>query len=146
MISELQQNQIEQVLELMQEFGSHLADKELAYQIYVGHSLRQQCYICTLTSENGDVIGTGTIWYLHKVNNRMVAQIEDVVVRSDCRGKGYGHQIVEHLIDHASHRKAYKIILNCSEDNEAFYHKCGFHKNETQMRIDLSELTDRRKI
>ncbi|MFS7921590.1 putative glucosamine-phosphate N-acetyltransferase transcription regulator GNAT family [Helianthus anomalus] len=44
-----------------------------------------------------------------------------------------GKKVVGFLVDHARLTGCYKVILDCSEDNRAFYEKCGFKKKEIQM-------------
>lgn len=36
-------------------------------------------------------------------------------------------------MEHANARGCYKVILDCSEDNIAFYQKCGLERKEVQM-------------
>ncbi len=87
----------------------------------------------------GNPIATGSVWIMKKIHqSRAVGQIEDVVVDEKFRGKGIGKLIIKDLINYAENvEKCYKVILNCSKDNEAFYESCGFYKSESQMRIDL---------
>ena len=59
--------------------------------------------------------------------------IEDVVTDAGARGGGLGRRMVEHLTGVARARGCYKVILDCSEDNEGFYTKCGFRRKEVQM-------------
>lgn len=66
-----------------------------------------------------------------------VGHIEDIVVDKEIRGKGLGVRIVNHLVDRARELGAYKVILDCKEPMEGFYSKCGFFKNEIQMRHNL---------
>ena len=65
-----------------------------------------------------------------------VGHIEDVVVGAQCRGKGLGQKLINHLVEAASEHNCYKVILDCSADNAGFYEKCGFVKKELQMRKD----------
>ena len=62
-----------------------------------------------------------------------VGHIEDVIVDSNVRGMQLGKKIVEFLTDHACLMGCYKVILDCSNENRAFYEKCGFKQKEIQM-------------
>ena len=42
-------------------------------------------------------------------------------------------RLIEHLVAVAKERGCYKIILDCSEENAAFYSKAGFRRKEVQM-------------
>ena len=43
------------------------------------------------------------------------------------------HRIVDALVDAARAAGCYKVILDCAEDNVAFYSKSGFKRKEVQM-------------
>jgi glucosamine-phosphate N-acetyltransferase len=62
-----------------------------------------------------------------------VGHIEDVVVDSSGRVKQLGKKVINFLTDHARSIGCYKVILDCSVENRAFYEKCGFKLKEVQM-------------
>ena len=70
-------------------------------------------------------------------NGGKVGHIEDVVTRKEYSGKGVGSSLVQKCIETAKEEKCYKIILDCSLDNIAFYEKAGFRKHEVSMRYDI---------
>jgi glucosamine-phosphate N-acetyltransferase len=88
---------------------------------------------------DGQIVAVGSLWVLQKIirGYGKMGQIEDVVVLPEYRGSGFGKMIIDALIEKARERGAYKVILNCSDDNIPFYEKCGFTRKENQMRIDL---------
>ena len=61
------------------------------------------------------------------------AEIEDVVVKENQRGKGIGKLLVNNLIEKAKKNNCDKIILSSSEKNLKYYQKLGFQKNEFEM-------------
>lgn len=74
--------------------------------------------------------------------NALAVQIEDVAVLPTMQGKGIGKALVNHIVQKYK-RQAYKIILYCSQENEEFYHKCGFYNAAcVLMRMDVNEFTD----
>ena len=81
----------------------------------------------------------GTILIEKKLihNCGCVGHIEDVVVHENYRNINVGKALIEYMINIAKERQVYKVILNCNEGNADFYRKCGFHKNNLQMRIDI---------
>ncbi|WOG98313.1 hypothetical protein DCAR_0417654 [Daucus carota subsp. sativus] len=81
------------------------------------------------------IIATGSVFIERKFirNCSKVGHIEDVVVDSNARGMQLGKKIVEYLTDHARAVGCYKVILDCSAKNKAFYEKCGFEQKELQM-------------
>ena len=60
----------------------------------------------------------------------LAGHIEDIVVREGYRGKNLGLRLIELLKKIAQVNKCYKVILDCSEKNVAFY------KKVSQMIID----------
>lgn len=63
----------------------------------------------------------------------VAGHIEDIVVQEGYRGKNLGLRLIEVLKLLASDSKCYKVILDCSDKNVAFYSKCGFEKKGVQM-------------
>lgn len=59
--------------------------------------------------------------------------VEDVVVDSSVRGRGVGRLLLDALVAEAQKVGCYKVILDCSDENAAFYAKCGFVRKEVQM-------------
>ena len=90
-----------------------------------------------INSETRTIVGTGTIIYETKFihNGGIVAHIEDIIIKSSEKGKGYGKLLLEHLIFKSKEKKCYKIILNCSSEVSKFYEKCGFTQKNFQMEI-----------
>ncbi|EPY29937.1 glucosamine-phosphate N-acetyltransferase [Strigomonas culicis] len=68
---------------------------------------------------------------------RCVGHIEDVVTNPDYRGQGAASKLVQELCEIAAKKNCYKVILDCSESNTAFYEKIGFRVCELQLRKDL---------
>lgn len=74
------------------------------------------------------IVATATLLIEQKLIHSMgkVGHIEDVVVDKSLRGKGVGKTLISHLVSVAKEAGCYKIILDCSSHNEAFYKACGF--------------------
>ncbi|XP_076959002.1 glucosamine 6-phosphate N-acetyltransferase-like [Bidens hawaiensis] len=81
------------------------------------------------------IVATGSVFIEKKFIRSCgkVGHIEDVVVDSGARGMQLGKKVAGFLVDHARLTGCYKVILDCSEDNRAFYEKCGFKQKEIQM-------------
>jgi glucosamine-phosphate N-acetyltransferase len=84
------------------------------------------------------VIATGSYViepkFIHNLGS--VAHIEDIVVSHKYRGQGYGEILVTWLVNSIKiNKKVYKIILDCSDNNVAFYTKCGFKKKDVGMSL-----------
>lgn len=84
---------------------------------------------------SGKIIATGSVFIEKKFlrNCGKVGHIEDVVVDSSIRGKHLGKRIIKFLTEHARSMGCYKVILDCSVENKAFYEKCGFQQKSVQM-------------
>ena len=66
--------------------------------------------------------------------------IEDVYVKKDCQGKGYGTKIIKLLIEKAKECKCYKLICTSRLTKPGvhdFYDKLGFKKYGYEFRIDF---------
>lgn len=93
------------------------------------------CYEIWVIEENNKIVGTATLLlekkFIHKLG--CVGHIEDVVVDKQYRGHKFGKLLTEHLIERSKQLGCYKVMLDCSESNIAFYEKCGMTKKERQM-------------
>lgn len=87
---------------------------------------------------DGKVMGAANLLLINKIlrSGSVMGLIEDVAVSQEARGLGLGKLLIEDLIALGWESGCYKIVLNCSDDNIAFYEKCGLHRAENQMRID----------
>lgn len=77
-----------------------------------------------------DVVATGKILIEQKYINDggKVAHVEDVAVRKDMHGKGYGKRLVGNLLKIAEHEKCYKVILDCDFALIDYYRASGFYQ------------------
>jgi glucosamine-phosphate N-acetyltransferase len=81
------------------------------------------------------IVATGSILVEYKFvrNCGKAGHIEDVVVDNSVRGQHLGLRIVEFLTTFAEEAGCYKVILDCSTENETFYEKCGMSRKGIQM-------------
>lgn len=86
-------------------------------------------------SEINKIIGMGTLLLEKKIihNFGTVGHIEDIVIHKDYQNQGHGKRILRNIIYEAKKEKCYKVILNCKEELEEFYKKCGLEKKNIQM-------------
>ena len=102
------------------------------------HAQRSHLFIA-VTNDN-TIIGCLTLLVERKLIHAggLVGHIEDVATRKGYEGKGIGKALVHAAVAKAKLLGCYKVILDCNEEkNKVFYEKCGFHKHEICMRIDL---------
>ena len=99
---------------------------------------QKQVEIYVLEMDN-KLIGAGTILYEKKFihNISLYAHIEDIIIKNEYQGKGYGKILINNLINICKVRKCYKILLDCETNLIQFYEKCGFTDKGHQMVIYL---------
>ncbi|CAI0462297.1 unnamed protein product [Linum tenue] len=122
-------------IELMRQLsvGDPISDEDFVQRFQELSSHGDDDLICVIEDERqSKIIATGCVFVEKKLlrNCGKVGHIEDVVVDSSAR---LGMKIVEFLADHARYRGCYKVILDCSSENKAFYERCGFREKEIQM-------------
>lgn len=89
--------------------------------------------------DDGKIVSTATIIMEKKLRyQRLCCHIEDVAVRPEYRGKGYGKEMMDFCLKVAKANNCYKVKLNCSEKLISFYESCGFKENSVGMVLDLS--------
>lgn len=97
------------------------------------------CLVFVDSDNKYKAVATGSVILEEKLihNGGKVAHVEDVVVDEQYRGRGIGAIVMDRLEYVAKQHQCYKIILNCSQENEEFYSKLGYYKHEEGMRKDL---------
>lgn len=87
----------------------------------------------------GEPAAMGSFIILNKLGNNggRSALIEDIAVRKDLQGSGYGLTLVKFLVKKCISYKVYKILLNCVDELIPFYEKAGFGKRGNLMRMDV---------
>ncbi|EIE21503.1 acyl-CoA N-acyltransferase, partial [Coccomyxa subellipsoidea C-169] len=85
--------------------------------------------------EKGKIVATASLLIERKFIRSCgkAGHIEDVVVDQTYRGKRLGQRVIEALLVAAREAGCYKLILDCAEENAAFYEKCGLTSKEIQM-------------
>ncbi len=109
-----------------------------AYRLLVD---RQLAGIHTLGAfDYNQIVGTTSLFIEQKLirGGGRVGHVEDVAVLSEYQGRGIGKLLVDYAIAICREAACYKVILNCGDDNVAFYKKLGFHTHESAMRLDLT--------
>ncbi|GJZ81694.1 glucosamine 6-phosphate N-acetyltransferase [Tanacetum coccineum] len=92
--------------------------------------------ICVIEDvSRSKIVATGSVFIEKKFVRSCgkAGHIEDVVVDSSARGMQLGKKVIGFLADHARSMGCYKVILDCSAGNKAFYGKCRFKEKEIQM-------------
>lgn len=113
-----------------------VSDKDFEARFQELRSLGDDHVICVIEdATSGKIIATGSVFIEKKFIRSCgkVGHIEDIVVDSSARGLNLGKRVVSFLVNHAQSVGCYKVILDCSMDNRAFYEKCGFKQKEVQM-------------
>lgn len=86
-----------------------------------------------VAKESGRIVGMGELAITVKPEG-VIAQMEDVVVDAEQRGKGYGKMLSEKLIERARARGARAVQLSSNPSRtaaNALYQKLGFTLHET---------------
>ncbi|ANB13595.1 glucosamine 6-phosphate N-acetyltransferase [Sugiyamaella lignohabitans] len=99
-------------------------------------------FTLVIVNEFDRVVGVGSAVVerklIHKCGN--VTHIEDIAVARSEQGKKLGLHIIHALTDIGKSQGAYKVILDCSEDNVRFYEKCGFVRVGVEMSLKFGEI------
>ena len=83
--------------------------------------------------EEGHIVATGTLCIKHTLEFTM-ADIESVVVSSECRGRGYGKELMTVMIEAAKNLNVHHIQLTSRPSRvvaNRLYQELGFEKYDT---------------
>ncbi|WFD36999.1 glucosamine-phosphate N-acetyltransferase [Malassezia cuniculi] len=88
-----------------------------------------------VSRETDRIVSTGTVFVEPKFIRSLgtAGHIEDIAVDESTQGKGVGKALIAALTAIGQSRGAYKILLDCSEDNVPFYTKCGYERKGVEM-------------
>ena len=97
-------------------------------------SLNENHMMFVLKIDN-TIIGCGTLLiepkFIHSFG--YVGHIEDIVIDAQYRGFGLGKEMITYLTNISKEMECYKCILDCSDENVAFYEKSGFNRKGSFM-------------
>ena len=114
-------------------------DYNRALQLFNSIKLDPYHEIFVAVLNDGSVVGSITILiekkFIHSCGK--VAHIEDVVTRKGYEGRGIGSILVRKALDFAATHNCYKVILDCSNGNVAFYENNEFRRYGVSMRYNL---------
>lgn len=117
-----------------------------------GGSVSLACWQRVMTQENlrvfaisfeKNIVGIATLRW-HELPQGRAALLEDVVVASRVRGRGFGERLVRHVADWAEKRHIRYIDLTSRPDRKAanaLYQKLGWEKRTTNV-YRLSNVND----
>ncbi|CAO1629000.1 unnamed protein product [Sympodiomycopsis kandeliae] len=91
--------------------------------------------IVILEKQSDRIIAVGTLFMEFKFIRgcNKAGHIEDIAVDKSIQGKGLGKKVIQALTGISEKLGAYKVFLDCSEENKAFYEKCGYKFAGVQM-------------
>ena len=95
-------------------------------------------------NEQGDLVGTMQLSFIQYLTYRggLRAHIEDVHIRQEDRGKGYGTLFFQYAINRAKKKGAHLLQLTTDKQRPeaiAFYTKMGFIASHEGMKMHFSE-------
>jgi len=83
--------------------------------------------------DEGHIVATGTLCIKHTLEFT-IADIESVVVSSNCRGRGYGKELMTAMVEAAKKMNVHHIQLTSNPGRVAanrLYQELGFERYET---------------
>ena len=83
--------------------------------------------------DSSHIVATGTLCIKHTLEFS-IADIESVVVSFQCRGKGYGRELIKHMTDAAKNMGIHHIRLTSNPQRivaNKLYQDMGFERYET---------------
>jgi glucosamine-phosphate N-acetyltransferase len=94
-------------------------------------------YVINNETNYFEIVGSGTVIIEPKIIRcgKSVAHIEDIVVKSNWRGKKISQFILNELKQFAESKNCYKVILDCDEQVSGVYKSNGFDKKGIQMSL-----------
>ena len=133
-IRKLEKNDFNQYISLINNFRPielHIT-KKIFENIYNTIFLNSIIFVVEI---DNSIIAASTLLieqkFIHKLSK--YGRIEDVIVNSSYRSKGYGKKLIKYIVDYCKKNKFYKITLTCKEELIPFYKKNNFEVYQYHM-------------
>lgn len=122
---------------------THLIDSKISkkdYDNFIDNVLIDNHKILILII-NDQIIGTGTLLIEPKLTygGCKMGHIENILIDEKYRGKGYGENLVNKLLELSKNEKCYRVDLNCTPELNRFYKKMNFKKKYICMNLYFKE-------
>ena len=119
---------------LLNEFRETTFSKEYLLE-FINSLPNNHDILLLFDDKTNNIIGTITVLLEKKLinNGKLVCHIEDFIISTSYKNKGYGKKILEIIKVFAREKNCYKIILNCSNDLKNFYKKSSFENKNIEM-------------
>ena len=135
-ITNLTQNDYDQIIQLTPQLSSSTATPSLDDIEKIVHSESSILLAAFDTNDQEKkILGMLTL-VVYRIPTGIRADIEDVVVDSQCRGRGIGESLVKAALVRAKEEKAITVDLTSRPSREAanrLYRRCGFSQRETNI-------------
>lgn len=125
-----------EVVEMLQSISAFIPSEEMASEIWSKFSDQDSLKGFSFFYNN-EIVGYGSIFYEVKIRGGKAGHIEDIVIKDNQRGKGFGKMIIDFLTQDAKDEKCYKVSLSCKEHNVVFYEKCGYQRDGVTMQLKI---------
>jgi GNAT superfamily N-acetyltransferase len=105
----------------------------------IGRRFFEQDAVCAFLAEHRDdvgrkqVIGYASVCFETMIRGGIIGHVDDVVVDLNYRRGGVGLMLVRALQFEARLRGAYRLYLECSDENTRFYSAAGFNRSGVSM-------------
>jgi GNAT superfamily N-acetyltransferase len=128
-----------EVLKVLTTVGN-ISRAQFQTQFDYWHKRNDTYFNIVIIDNHGKVVAVGSVVVERKLIHEcgLVGHIEDIAVARNQQGKKLGLHLIHALTDIGKLQGAYKVILDCSESNTAFYEKCGYAKSAVQMSIKFN--------
>ena len=116
------------IIDILCENVSNYKPHKNLKNIWRNFKKQKNIFCISAIDKRNEVLGYGSIVFEYKIRGGLVGHIEDIAVQKKYQKKGIGTKIIKKLIQEASKKKCYKVILQ-TKNAKNFYKKLGFKKN-----------------
>jgi glucosamine-phosphate N-acetyltransferase len=137
-IRETVEKDLASVIGLLQCLSSFAPKKNDYPYIWEAFNEQKNLHSVVATLEE-EVVGYGSVLIETKIRGGKAGHIEDVVSHQMYRGMGIGKALIDALYVIAENKECYKVTLQCREQNQVFYKKCGYANSGITMQKFLKK-------
>ncbi|MGC9031634.1 MAG: GNAT family N-acetyltransferase [Minisyncoccia bacterium] len=103
--------------------------------------IKMNGFLFKILDKKKQEIARGRLYLLENdLHSQPIGYLEDVFVKEEYRGRGFGTKLVKEMIEKAKKENCYKIVCTSrftKPEVHQFYEKLGFTKFGFEFRMDL---------
>lgn len=144
LIREAIEKDLPEVLEILSEMDQEAGLEQTSARKIWDKFKEYPYYKVFVAVDEEKIIGTCSLIILDNLGHHgaRLAVAENMIIRSEYRGKGIGHLLMHHVMEQAAKENCYKLMLSSNKKRtqaHRFYEQLGFQQHGISFMIEVEK-------